>query len=118
MLRLTHPARPDWQAKVEALGFDFHTMHGQPYWHEQASYRFSTKQIDELETATRELHYLCLDAVAHIIKTQRYAEFAIPLAYIELIEQSWKSQQPSIYGRFDLAYDGKQPPKLLEYSTS
>jgi glutathionylspermidine synthase len=28
----------------------------------------------------------------------------------------WRARQPSVYGRFDLAYDGRRPPKLLEYN--
>jgi glutathionylspermidine synthase-like protein len=28
----------------------------------------------------------------------------------------WEQEPPAIYGRFDLAYDGKNPPKLLEYN--
>ncbi len=116
MRRLTHPARPDWQAKVEALGFDFHSMHGQPYWQEQASYRFNAQQIDELEQASNDLHTLCLQAVEHIIERGRYDELAIPAAFIPLIEQSWRDEQRDIYGRFDLVYDGKNPPKMLEYN--
>jgi glutathionylspermidine synthase len=33
-----------------------------------------------------------------------------------LIERSWENDEPSILGRFDLAYDGHSPPKLLEYN--
>lgn len=29
---------------------------------------------------------------------------------------SWNEEPPAIYGRFDLAYDGIHPPKLLEYN--
>jgi len=30
--------------------------------------------------------------------------------------QSWERDDFSLYGRFDLAYDGRTPPKLLEYN--
>jgi glutathionylspermidine synthase len=33
-----------------------------------------------------------------------------------LIEASWHREPPSLYGRFDLAYDGERQPKLLEYN--
>lgn len=33
-----------------------------------------------------------------------------------MIESSWKAEPPSLYGRFDLAYYGEGPPKLLEYN--
>jgi glutathionylspermidine synthase len=35
---------------------------------------------------------------------------------VPLIERSWEKDEPSIYGRFDLAYDGHSPPKMLEYN--
>jgi glutathionylspermidine synthase len=40
----------------------------------------------------------------------------IPEAAVPLIESSWEAEPPSLYGRLDLAYDGKEPPKLLEYN--
>jgi glutathionylspermidine synthase len=41
---------------------------------------------------------------------------AIPEAYRDLIAESWRRGDPEIYGRFDLAYDGDGPAKLLEYN--
>ena len=32
------------------------------------------------------------------------------------IRRTWESEPPSIYGRFDLRYDGEGPPKLLEFN--
>ena len=29
---------------------------------------------------------------------------------------AWNAEPPAVYGRFDLAYDGNGPPKLLEYN--
>jgi glutathionylspermidine synthase len=40
----------------------------------------------------------------------------IPDVAVPLIESSWEAEPPSLYGRFDLAYDGVNPPKLLEYN--
>ena len=42
MIREPSPPRPDWEAKVEALGFDFHHLHGQVYWTEDVRYRFTS----------------------------------------------------------------------------
>ena len=52
----------------------------------------------------------------HVIDENRYAELKIPEHAIPLIERAWKEEPPSIYGRFDLAYDGKSPPVMLEYN--
>jgi glutathionylspermidine synthase len=38
-------------------------------------------------------------------------QFTIPL-----IERSWRAKELSLYGRFDLLYDGTGPPKMLEYN--
>ncbi len=116
MERINEKERADWRARVEALGFDFHTMYGEPYWVESVSYRFTSDEIDLLEDVTNELHQLCMNAVEHVIQQRRFAEFAIPEPFWPLIEQSWRERDPAIYGRFDLVYDGNSQPKMLEYN--
>ncbi len=130
MRRLTHLPRSGWQARVEAVGLPHHTgPRGAPYWDESASYVLTPAEVDVIEEATNELHRLCLAAVDHVVSHGRWTELAIPLAVVPLIERSWRArgsngsvatgsgaEQPSLYGRFDLAYDGKSPPRLLEYN--
>lgn len=116
MERIVTPPRFDWQAKVEEYGLNYHTIDGQVYWDETAYYRFSSSQIDELEAATAELHDLCIAAVGHVIENKLYDRLMIPPQAVPLIERSWENDEPSIYGRFDFAYDGHSPPKLLEYN--
>jgi glutathionylspermidine synthase len=41
---------------------------------------------------------------------------AIPRAHWNLVAESWRTRQPSLYGRFDFAYDGTGPAKLYEYN--
>jgi glutathionylspermidine synthase len=113
--RIVSTPRPDWQAVVEERGLKWHT--GQtPYWSEDVYYRFTTDQVDAIERATNELHERCIEAVQHVIDEKRYAELRIPARAVPLIEASWESDPPSVYGRFDLAYDGVSPPKMLEYN--
>jgi glutathionylspermidine synthase len=107
--------RADWREKFEALGFSFHSEDG-GYWDESACYRFSTTEIDEIEAAAQELHRLALAAVKHVIENGRAGELKVAPPQAALIEQSWHANEPSLYGRFDLAYDGHTPPKLLEYN--
>jgi glutathionylspermidine synthase len=40
----------------------------------------------------------------------------IPEAYWPLISESWHCDEPSLYGRLDLSFDGSSPAKLLEYN--
>jgi glutathionylspermidine synthase len=111
------PSRRDWKAKVEALGLDFHTAaDGAPYWSEAACYSFSAAEIDVLEEATEALHGLCLDAVDRLIAAGDLSRLDIAEAYWPWIAQSWRRGDPHVYGRFDLAYDGVTPPKMLEYN--
>jgi glutathionylspermidine synthase len=116
MRREASGPRADWQAKCEELGFDFHTtIDGYPYWNESACYAFTSREIDTLETASNELHRLCLDAIDYVVRHSEYALLGVPAAYEELVYESWKAREPSLYGRFDLAFDGGVP-KLLEYN--
>jgi glutathionylspermidine synthase len=109
--------RPDWKAKVEPLGFLFHTTGGTtPYWHEAAYYEFDEREITTLERATNDLHAMCLEAVQHVIDRDRFADLKIPPYAVDAIVKTWDEDPPAIYGRFDLAYDGHTPPKLLEYN--
>jgi glutathionylspermidine synthase len=114
--RISIDPRPDWQQKVEELGLIYHHTPIGPYWNESAYYRFSAKQIKELEAATNAVHELCLQAAQHIIDKKRYAELKIPAAAIPLVEWAWEKEPPAIYGRMDFAWDGVHPPKLLEYN--
>lgn len=116
MKRIITPPRFDWQQKVESRGMNYHTIDGQIYWDETAYYSFTSSQIDELESATATLHELCIIAAEHIITNNLYKKLQIPEAAIPLIERSWENDEPSIYGRFDFAYDGQSPPKMLEYN--
>ena len=77
---------------------------------------FTTDEIDTIERATNELHERCLEAVQHVIDESRYAELQDSRARDSAHRETWKEEPPSIYGRFDLAYDGKSPPVMLEYN--
>jgi len=86
------------------------------YWDETWRYRFTAQEIDILDDATAELHRLCLAAVDNVVTNRRFDELKIPAAYHDTIVKSWQAKEPSIFGRFDLAYDGSGPPKMLEYN--
>jgi glutathionylspermidine synthase len=116
MDRRTNPPRENWEQRVEEVGLRHHTAGGVPYWHEEAHYVFTMREVLRIEEATRELHALCLEAAEAVIRDKRYAELAIPPNAIPLIAASWEADAPSVYGRFDLSYDGRGNPKLLEYN--
>jgi glutathionylspermidine synthase len=115
MQRETSTPRPDWQRRCEDLGFAFHSIDG-VYWDESAAYRFTADEIDILDDATAELHRICLEACDFVVRKRRFAEFAIPPAFHDLVARSWKDGEFHLFGRFDLAWTGEGAPKLLEYN--
>ena len=115
MERESRTPRADWMAQCESVGMSYHSLDG-TYWDESHCYRFSADEIEALEAATAELAARCLDAAEHIVSRSRMAELAIPDAWRDAVEASWRAKQPTLFGRFDLAYDGRGSPKLLEYN--
>jgi len=116
--------RSDWKAKAEAAGFDWHSAPTPEdpvgtYWDESAYWRLTSDEVDALEAATNELHGMCLEAVDQAIKRKLLPYFGFDAAAVVLIEESWRRRdddQLSLYGRFDFAYTGDAPPKMLEYN--
>ena len=111
----SHP-RSDWQNKVEEIGFTYHTHDAGPYWDESVCYEFTTAEVEVLEAAARELHHLSIEAAGAVIENDWWQRLGIPPAAIPGIRASWERDDFSVYGRFDLCYDGQSPPKLLEYN--
>jgi glutathionylspermidine synthase len=118
MIREPSAPRPDWRAKCEAAGLTFHTEGGVPYWDESARYRFTLAQIEnDLEGPTGELLAMCYAAIDALIADGRALErLGIPPAFRPAIAESWRLRDRDLYGRFDLAYNGNGPAKLLEFN--
>jgi glutathionylspermidine synthase len=118
MKRIKTAERPGWDEKAEALGFTWRHLDGARYWDERAYYEFSLPEIEDgLEEPARELHALCLDLVDEVVKSEELmAKLAIPEASRDDVAESWARRDPSLYGRFDFAYDGQGPAKLFEYN--
>ncbi len=122
-----HP-RENWQQRVERLGLVYHSptsapssdpqARPAPYWDESVCYRFTSQEIDTLEAATEQLQRLCIEAGQYILDRNKMDAMGIPAAAQAVIRQAWHDEPPSIYGRFDLAFDGRTPPKLLEYNAN
>ena len=115
MRRVDSTPRIHWEQKVESAGLTWHSSPA-AYWNESAFYEFTRNDVDVLESASNELAKMTLAAAGHIVENKLYKKLAIPESAIPLIESSWEAEPPSLYGRFDLAYDGTNPPKLLEYN--
>jgi glutathionylspermidine synthase len=118
MRRVALEPRAGWREQAEAIGFVYHDTAGEPYWDESAAYAFTLREIEEdLEPVAEQLHAMCLDLVAEAIGSEELmTRLAIPAEHQDFVASSWRTGQPSLYGRFDLAYDGQGPAKLYEYN--
>ncbi|MCK7624572.1 glutathionylspermidine synthase family protein [Streptomyces sp. RS10V-4] len=124
MRRHTLEPRPGWQATVEAQGLIYPLTRYpddslRPYWDESAYYSFTAPEIDALEETVEELHAMCLAAAGHIVTRDRFADLGLTDPRLAArVTEAWhrRAELPSLYGRFDLRYDGTGPAKLLEYN--
>ncbi|MFN8924063.1 MAG: glutathionylspermidine synthase family protein [Rhodospirillales bacterium] len=123
MRRIEVPPRPDWRRRVEAAGFDFHTMDGRLYWDEAAAWEFTAAEMDTLELAAEQVHGLVLAACDRAVADGRLGDLGIPEAVRPLVVESWRrfragEGEGHLYGRFDISWAGAEdgPPKLLEYN--
>lgn len=116
MRRLAVSPRHDWQRTAEAFGFTFHTLYRAPYWFEEAVYAFTLAQIEnDLEAPTAELMALCYQVVERAsYDDEVLSSLRIPRAWWDLIRNSWRRGDKDLYARFDFAYDGCGPARLLE----
>jgi glutathionylspermidine synthase len=118
MKRVRFTERSDWREKAEEYGFPFHTSGGEIYWDETTAWSFSLREVeDDIEAPTAEIESMCNAFVARAVGDEAILkQLAIPEAYWGMIRNSWKRGDRNLYGRFDFAYNGSGPAKLLEYN--
>ena len=131
MERVKIAPRPNWQKTVESQGMYYHTLPseqpegtpgdwktegGRVYWDESTYYHLTAREVDELEECTYWLNQYCLQAVDYVIANDLFEKLGVPASHVAWVKRSWDRDEHTIYGRFDLRYDGDEPPKLLEYN--
>lgn len=118
MRKVVLPPRRNWRDEAERLGFTFADMHGEPYWDETSAYEFTLAEVEnQIEDPATDLQALCREAVDRTLADDRLmARMGIPTAHWDLVANSWRDAEPELYGRMDLAYDGRGPAVLLEYN--
>lgn len=108
---------PNWQERLENIGFGYHTdENNKTYWVEDYYFSISEKEADNIFEATNQLWEMCINAVDQIIKNNRLDEFKIPKFIQPYLIETWENDAPSIYGRFDFAFDKNKQLKLLEFN--
>jgi glutathionylspermidine synthase len=118
MERLSIAPRADWETIARDNAFTFHHVGGELYWDERAYWRLGLREIEQrIEDPSAELYAMCLALVDEATGSQETMErLAIPEPARDMIAASWRGGEPSLYGRFDFAYDGSGPAKLLEFN--
>lgn len=115
MERISITPRPDYQEKIEQLGFDYHSS----YWKEEAYYRLRSDEVEKIETATAQAYKMICEAARVVIEErQEWLErvLKIPPHIYRRIRYSWDQDEPSLYGRFDFTIAPDGTPKILEFN--
>jgi glutathionylspermidine synthase len=116
MKRVAHSPREALPQIAQGYGFGFTVIDGKTYWDESAYYQFTLAQIEnDIEKPTQDINTMLLEAADKVIASDKLLrQFAIPESAWAEIRRSWDRDEPTVYGRIDLCYDGKSPAKLYE----
>jgi glutathionylspermidine synthase len=120
MRREPSTPRRDWRRTVESQGLVYPVTVGddgreQPYWFEDAAYVLDEWEVEHLEDVTERLHGMCVEAAHHLV-TGAYGTLGLSERALAAAQESLAGDPISLYGRFDLRYDGEGPAQLYEYN--
>jgi glutathionylspermidine synthase len=122
MDRIEVEPRKGWPAIIEEQGLiywktDLPDGTMMPYWHESNAYTLTEAEVYEMEGAARVLLEMLVEAGDYIIEENLFSQLGIPGWAVPRIKETWESEPPMVYGRFDFAYPpGEKSFKLLEYN--
>ncbi|MFI5711249.1 glutathionylspermidine synthase family protein [Kribbella sp. NPDC051620] len=112
--------RPGWKDKVVEQGLvfpmtDLPDGSQTPYWNESAWYEVTMDEVLHLERVTEELYEMCKHAASVMASGDRFSDAQLGLASgtLPMVRESLKRDDPSVYARFDLVWNGVEP-KMLE----
>lgn len=125
MQRVQINPRPDKEQKLQKYkifygdekALEWSKCESDVYWGENSRIEMSADAEKMLMEASFELHNMGLEAIDKIVND----DTLLTLFYVNrdlwpAIRESWKKRKNDFQGRFDFAFDGKNPPKLLEYN--
>ncbi|HUR87183.1 MAG TPA: glutathionylspermidine synthase family protein [Solirubrobacteraceae bacterium] len=113
--------RPGWEAIIEEQGLIYWKTplpDGEEisYWHEGAHYSLTNDEVYDIEAVARLMTEMLVEAGDYIIEENLFAQMGIPGWAVPRIKETWESEPPMLYGRFDFAYGHDGVPRLLEYN--
>ena len=120
MERIDVEPRQGWPAIIEQQGLIYWKTElpdgsMMPYWHESNAYTLGSDEVYEMEASVRLLMEMLVEAGDYIIESNLFSQMGIPGLGVPKIKETWESEPPMLYGRFDFAY-GPDGFKLLEYN--
>ena len=120
MHRIEVEPRQGWPAIIEEQGLIYWKTElpdgsMMPYWHESNAYTLTSDEVYEMEASVRLLMEMLVEAGDYIIANNLFSQMGIPGWAVPRIKETWESEPPMLYGRFDFAY-GADGFKLLEYN--
>lgn len=87
------------------------------YWPETGMAKISGKGEKEILEASWVLHNMCLELVEKVVNDDNLLKlFHVNENLWPAIKKSWSNNRQDFIGRFDLSWDGINPPKMLEYN--
>jgi glutathionylspermidine synthase len=118
--RIEVEPRQGWPAIIEQQGLIYWKTElpdggMMPYWHESNAYTLTSDEVYEMEASARVLMEMLVEAGDYIIDQNLFSQMGIPDTAVPRIKETWESEPPMLYGRFDFAY-GPEGFKLLEYN--
>lgn len=105
-------------AKLEALGFTWHTDSDGSRYVADEFVLVSDAEAEAYHEAANTLYDMYVEAAQYVIDNDLFFDLGIPFNLVEPIKKSWENDVHwHIYGRFDLAggIDG-HPIKLIEFN--
>ena len=113
--------RQGWPATIESQGLIYWKTplpDGEEisYWHEGAHYSLTGDEVYSTEAVARLMMEMLVEAGDYIIEENLFSQMGIPGWAVPRIKETWESEPPMIYGRFDFAYGHDGVAKLLEYN--
>ena len=120
MERHSSQPRSGWQATIEEQGLIYWPTildDGTEisYWNEESFYSLTAEEVYEMEAAAKLLMEMLVEAGDAVIERNLFSKMGIPGWAVPRIKETWESEPPMLYGRFDFAY-GPDGFKLLEYN--
>lgn len=141
--RIVVKPRPNYKDKVDKKNLTYHddpaiewnNKEADPYWNEKGAMELTLEKELEILEATQNIHYMCLEVVDKVVKDPVLLRlFHIPSDLWPAMRKSWaylvetnyyRDREPGkplfdkqfdFLGRFDWSWDGKTPPRMLEYN--